>query len=296
LRILLFGGNGQIGTELQRSLAPLGEVVVATRNGRLANGTTCEAADFGEPATLASLIARIAPDIVVNAAAYTAVDAAEDDAATAFLINAQAPGAIAEACAARNLLMVHYSTDYVFDGNATRPYREDDPASPINVYGASKLAGEQAVQSSGTRHLIFRTAWVYAAHGRNFLTTILRLAKDREELRVVADQVGTPTPAALVADVTAERLAHDPHAAGIWHLAASGETTWHGFATALVDCAWAHGLLSRKPAIMATKSTHSQYRAKRPAYAVLDCAKLSLDRNSWLPEWQELVSEVILEI
>jgi dTDP-4-dehydrorhamnose reductase len=234
MRLLLFGANGQVGHELRRSLAPLGEVVCATRSGALADGTTCETADFDDPASLPGVVARVAPDVVVNAAAYTAVDKAETDADAAFRANAAAPGAIADACARMGALLVHYSTDYVFDGAGSRPYREDDPVSPLGVYGASKLAGEQAVQGSSARHLVFRTAWVYADHGRNFLLTMLRLAKERDELRVVADQVGTPTPAALIADVTAQAIARPFTGSGLWHLTASGSTTWHGFAEAIV--------------------------------------------------------------
>src|SRR5690606_19445384 len=188
MRLLLLGGNGQVGTELRRSLAPLGEVVVATRDGRLGDALACEVADLDQPGTLAGLVARIAPDVVVNAAAHTRVDKAESEPEAAFRANAEAPWVLAEACRERDALLVHYSTDYVFDGRGTRPYREDDPVAPLGVYGASKLAGEQAVRASGARHLVFRTAWVYAAHGRNFLRTMLRLAGERDELRVVADQ------------------------------------------------------------------------------------------------------------
>ena len=183
MKLLLLGGNGQVGRELRRSLAPLGELVVATRDGKDAD----VAADFDAPASLAAVIAQVAPDVVVNAAAYTAVDKAEGDIEAAFRANAEAPAAIADACAASGALLVHYSTDYVFDGGASQPYREDDATAPLGVYGASKLAGEDAIRASGARHVILRTAWVYASHGRNFLLTMLRLANERDELRVVAD-------------------------------------------------------------------------------------------------------------
>ena len=190
------------------------------------------------------------PDIVVNAAAYTAVDRAEDEPDAAFRANAQAPRVIAETCAARDALLVHYSTDYVFDGSGTRPYREDDPTAPLGVYGASKLAGEDAIRASGARHMIFRTAWVYAAHGRNFLRTMLRLAAERDELRVVADQVGSPTPAPMIADVTATRRCNDLPETGLWHLTSTGSTSWHGFAEAIVERARAMDLLAKRPAVV----------------------------------------------
>ena len=224
MRILLLGANGQGGHELRRALAlaPAGELVCATRGGLLDDGSRCEIADLDRPASLSGLIERIAPDVVVNAAAYTAVDRAESEPEAAFRVNAEAPAALASACAARGILLVHYSTDYVFDGTARRPYREDDPVSPVSVYGRSKLAGEDAIRASGARHMIFRTAWVYAGRAHNFMQTMLRLARERDELRVVDDQVGSPTPAALIADVTAHDLA--PH--DRW----TGELAWlrHG--------------------------------------------------------------------
>src|SRR5690606_78158 len=208
-------------------------------DGHLGDGGSCEVADFAAPQSLPALVDRIGPDVVVNAAAYTAVDRAETEREAAFRANAQAPGALAQACARRDALLVHYSTDYVFDGTATRPYREDDPVAPLGVYGESKLAGEQAVQASGARHMVFRTAWVYADRGRNFMLTMLRLAGERDELRVVADQTGTPTPASLIADTTATMLSRPFAGSGLWHLTARGETTWHGFAQAIVERAHA---------------------------------------------------------
>lgn len=290
MKILLFGANGQVGHELRRSLAPLGELVVTTRSGRLEDGVgslRCEIADFDAPDVLPALIARIAPDIVVNAAAYTAVDRAESDREAAFRANAAAPQRIAEACAARDALLVHYSTDYVFDGNGTRPYREDDPTSPLGVYGESKLAGEDAIRASGARHLIFRTAWVYASHGKNFMRTMLRLAAERDDLRVVSDQVGTPTSAALIADVTATVLARPFASSGVRHLTASGETTWHGFAEAIVADAHARGLLTRTPRVAPIATSDYPTPAKRPAYSVLDTAALKSDFAVDLPAWRE---------
>ncbi len=289
MKILLFGANGQVGHELRRSLAPLGELVVTTRSGTLDDGVAslrCEPADFDAPDALPALIERIAPDIVVNAAAYTAVDRAESDREAAFRANAAAPQRIAEACAARDALLVHYSTDYVFDGSGTRPYREDDPTSPLGVYGESKLAGEDAIRASGARHLIFRTAWVYASHGKNFMRTMLRLAAERDELRVVADQIGTPTPAALIADVTATVLARPFVRSGLWHLTAAGETTWHGFAEAIVSAAHAQGNLARKPRVVPIATLDYPTPAKRPAYSRLDLARIEADFAIVLPDWR----------
>ncbi|KAG1251339.1 hypothetical protein G6F57_018852 [Rhizopus arrhizus] len=189
MKLLVLGGNGQVGQELLRALAPLGKVVATTRSGILPDGSACETADFGHPDSLPALLDRLQPSIVVNAAAYTAVDRAEQDADAAFSANALAPGVIARWCALQGVPFVHYSTDYVFDGHGTQPYREDEPTAPLGVYGASKRDGELAVRAAGGRHLIFRTAWVYASHGANFLRTMLRVGTERDTLRVVADQV-----------------------------------------------------------------------------------------------------------
>jgi dTDP-4-dehydrorhamnose reductase len=293
MRILLFGGNGQVGTECRRSLAPLGELVVATRNGQLQDGTACEMADFDRPAALADLIGRIAPDVVVNAAAYTAVDRAESEPDAAFRANAEAPRRIADACARRDALLLHYSTDYVFDGRGTRPYREGDPTAPLGVYGTSKLAGEQAVRDSGARHMIFRTAWVYATHGSNFLRTMLRLAAERDELRVVADQVGSPTPAVLIADVSAKVLQRAPLQSGTWHLTASGDTSWCGFAEAIIDGAHARGLIERRPQITPITTADYPTPAARPAYSVLDTSALQRDFDLCLPSWQDGLGQIL---
>lgn len=296
MKILLFGANGQVGHELRRSLAPLGEVIETTRSGMLEDGTTCEIADFDMPQSLPALIDRIAPDVVVNAAAYTAVDRAESDRDAAFRANAEAPQRIAEACAERDALLVHYSTDYVFDGNGARPYRPDDATAPLGVYGESKLAGEQAVQASAARHLIFRTAWVYAAHGRNFMRTMLRLAAERDELRVVADQVGTPTPAALIADVTAMTLARPFARSGVWHLTAAGETTWHGFAEAILSAAHARGLIARMPRVVPIATAAYPTPAKRPGYSVLDTHGLRSEFAVDLPDWRQGLARTLDQI
>lgn len=295
MRILLFGANGQVGTELRRSLAPLGEVVAATRSGTLDDGGACEVADFDAPASLPALVERIAPDVVVNAAAYTAVDRAESDRDAAFRANAEAPARIAEACAARGARLIHYSTDYVFDGHGTRPYREDDPTAPAGVYGASKRAGEEAILARGADHLILRTAWVYAAHGKNFLRTMLRLAAERDALRVVADQTGTPTSAALIADMTARVLARRD-VGGIRHLTAAGQTTWHGFAEAIVAGAHARGLLARAVPVEPIATADYPTPAARPAYSVLDTSRLAADLDVRLPDWTAGLAAVLDEL
>lgn len=282
MKLLLLGGNGQVGRELRRSLPALGEVIVATRDG----GDADAIADFDRPESLGALIESVAPDVVVNAAAYTAVDKAETDTDAAFRVNAEAPAAIASACVACDALLVHYSTDFVFDGQATRPYREDDTTDPLGVYGASKLAGENAIRASGARHAILRTAWVYAAHGRNFLLTMLRLAGERDELRVVADQFGAPTPAAWIADATAEILRHGIEASGTWHLTAAGETSWYGFASAIVDEAHALGLVPRKPRVAAIPTSDYPTPARRPAYSVLDTTRLKNDFGIVPSDWR----------
>ncbi|MFZ5636777.1 MAG: dTDP-4-dehydrorhamnose reductase [Pseudomonadota bacterium] len=293
MTILLLGANGQVGRELRRSLAALGEVVPATRSGALEDGRPCERADFDAPESLPALIERVAPGIVVNAAAFTAVDRAEAEREAAFRANAEAPSRIAAACAAREALLVHYSTDYVFDGRGDRPYRESDATAPLGVYGASKLAGEEAIRGSEARHLMFRTAWVYAAHGHNFMRTMLRLAAERDELRVVADQIGTPTPAALIADVTAAALAHAPAVSGLWHLTAAGRTSWHGFAEAIVAGAHARGLLARSPRVTPIATADYPTPAKRPAWSVLDTARLRADFGVDLPLWSDALSAVL---
>jgi len=268
-------------------------VVCATRNGILQGAGRCESADFVEPGSLAGLVDRVAPDIVVNAAAYTAVDRAEADREAAFRVNADAPTELAHACARRDALLIHYSTDYVFDGRGNRPYREVDPTAPLGVYGASKLAGEEAIRGSGARHMIFRTAWVYGVYGKNFLLTMLRLAKEREELRVVSDQVGTPTPAALIADITAVILRRDDSASGTWHLTANGEISWHGFAEAIFEEACARGVLVRRPRVIPIPTTEYPTPAHRPAYSCLDTTLLSTSFGIELPTWRYALSQTL---
>jgi dTDP-4-dehydrorhamnose reductase len=287
VKLLLLGANGQVGHELRRSLAPLGHVVAATRDGKLADGGECETADFDVPESLAALVERIAPQVVVNAAAWTAVDLAEGEREAAFRANAEAPRLLAEACSRHGARLVHYSTDYVFDGRGTRPYREDDPTAPTSVYGESKLAGEEAIRASGAEHAILRTAWVYAPRGKNFLLTMLRLGAERDRLRVVADQFGTPTSAALIADTTARILAHPSRASGTWHLTAGGQASWHGFAEAIFAGAVERGLLPRAPVVEAISTADYPTPAARPAYSVLDTTKLRRDFGIDLPDWRE---------
>jgi len=294
--VLVLGGNGQLGQELLRALMPLGEVVATTRSGQLPDGSQCEVADFNQPDSLAALLDRLQPAGVVNAAAYTAVDRAEQEREAAFAANAVAPGVIARWCAAHDIPFVHYSTDYVFDGQGTTPYREDEPTSPLGVYGTSKRDGEDAVRAAGGRHLIFRTAWVYASHGANFLRTMLRVGAERDALRVVADQFGTPTPAALIADVTALALQHSGRLSGTWHLTASGQTSWHGFAEAIFAEALAAGVLNKVPQVEAIASSEYPTPAKRPACSVLDNHKLQQDLGISLPSWQDGLKRVIGEL
>ncbi|RTQ87538.1 MULTISPECIES: dTDP-4-dehydrorhamnose reductase [Stenotrophomonas] len=295
MTVLVFGGNGQVGQELLRALAPLGKVVATTRSGVLPDGSPCETADFGQPDSLPALLDRLQPSLVVNAAAYTAVDRAEQEVDAAFAANAEAPGVIARWCAAHDVPFVHYSTDYVFDGQGSAPYREDEPTAPLGVYGTSKRDGEDAVRAAGGRHLIFRTAWVYASHGANFLRTMLRVGAERDQLRVVADQIGTPTPAALIADVTAQALQHPGQLSGTWHLTAGGQTSWHGFAEAIFAEALTTGVLAKVPTVEAIPSSEYPTPAKRPAWSVLDNRKLQQDFGIVLPTWQDGLKRVMAE-
>uniref|UniRef100_UPI003F80BA45 dTDP-4-dehydrorhamnose reductase n=1 Tax=Xanthomonas sp. 0924 TaxID=2835534 RepID=UPI003F80BA45 len=294
---VLFGANGQVGTELLRALAADDAICATTRSGRLADGSACETADFDAPEMLAALLDRVGPSRVVNAAAYTAVDRAEQERDSAMRANAISPGVIAAWCASRNVPLVHYSTDYVFDGRGHAPYPEDAPTSPLGVYGETKLAGEEAIRASGTQHLILRTAWVYASHGANFLRTMLRVGAERDELRVVDDQVGTPTPAALIADVTAQLLRQrTPDTSGTWHLTAAGQTSWHGFAEGIFQQAVSAGLLPRAPRVVPITTADYPTPATRPAYSRLSINKLQREFDIVLPDWQLGLQHVIAEI
>lgn len=296
MTVLVFGGNGQLGQELLRALGAHGPVVAATRSGRLADGSACETADFDQPAALPALLDRLQPSVVVNAAAYTQVDRAEQEPDAARRANVDAPREIARWCARHAVPFVHYSTDYVFDGQSRVPYREDAPTAPLGVYGTTKRDGEDAIRAAGGRHLIFRTAWVYAEHSANFLRTMLRVGAERDVLRVVDDQIGTPTPAALIADVTAQALRHPGTLSGTWHLTATGETSWHGFAEAIFAAAVARGVLERAPRVEAITTADYPTPARRPAYSHLDVSRLQGDFGIRLPSWQEGLAQVMARL
>jgi len=296
MTILVFGANGQVGTELLRILSTWRDVIAATRSGQLQDGRACERADFNQPGTLPALLDRLRPSTLINAAAWTAVDRAEQEPDAAFRANAQVPGIIARWCATHDVPLIHYSTDYVFDGQAIQPYPENAPTAPLGVYGASKLAGEQAIREAGGRHLIFRTAWVYSAHGHNFLDTMLRLATERDELRVVADQIGTPTSARLIAEVTTKALQHPGQLSGTWHLTANGQASWYGFAEEIFRQALILGLIEKAPVLTPITTADYPTLASRPGYSCLDTAGLQQDFNLSLPDWQDDVHQVLLAL
>jgi dTDP-4-dehydrorhamnose reductase len=276
LRILLTGRDGQVGWELQKALAPLGELT-ALGPAEL---------DLAHPERIRDLVREAKPGIIVNAAAYTAVDNAESERDAAFAVNATAPGILAEETKRNGALLVHYSTDYVFDGAKPAPYVEEDEPSPLNVYGASKLAGERAIAASGCRHLILRTSWVYGPRGSNFYLTMLRLARERPELRVVDDQVGAPTSSLAIARATAQLLRRD--ALGLYHMCAAGETTWCGFARAILARA---GVATP---VVAIGTEDYPMPAKRPRNSRLDCSRLNATFGVALAPWEEQLSEVTL--
>ena len=296
MKILLLGKNGQVGWELQRSLAPLGELLALDRHG---DQDLC--GDLSDLDKLATTVRAVQPQVIVNAAAYTAVDQAESEATQAQRINAEAPAVLAREAKTCGALLLHYSTDYVFDGSGQRPWREDDATGPLSVYGRTKLDGEQAVVDSGCAHLILRTSWVCAARGGNFARTMLRLAGERERLTVIDDQWGAPTGAELIADVTAHaivRMRRQPAKGGIYHLAAAGETSWHGYAQYVIGQARqlrpAIELKVREIAPIPT----SQYPtpARRPHNSRLDCSKLQAAFDLRLPPWQDGVRRLLTEI
>ncbi|EKT4523089.1 dTDP-4-dehydrorhamnose reductase [Pseudomonas putida] len=295
MKILLLGKDGQVGWELQRSLAPLGEVLALNSRSESYCG------DLADLPGLARTVQDWAPDVIVNAAAYTAVDKAESEREQAFRVNAEAVGVLAQAAAASGALLVHYSTDYVFPGQGVTPWQETDEVGPLNVYGESKLAGEQAIQASGCKHLIFRTCWVYAARGNNFARTMLRLATERDTLGVIDDQFGAPTGAELIADVTAHAIVaarHDVALSGLYHLAAAGETTWCGYARFVLEHAAAAGVVLKVSAEAVNALTTDAYPtpAKRPANSRLDTHKLEKAFGLRLPEWQQGVARMLTEI
>ncbi len=292
-KIVILGANGQVGYELQRSLLPLGEVIALDRTQ----------ADLTQLDNLKQTLIDLKPNVIVNAAAYTAVDKAEEEQDLAMLINGEALKVIAEATKQLNALLIHYSTDYVFDGTKTEPYTEDDTPNPINVYGKTKLAGENAVIGSGCDYLLFRTSWVYSLHGHNFLKTILRFAQEREELSIVDDQIGRPTWARSIADVTVkcisqalDRIKENHFTSDLYHLSSQGDTSWYGFALEIIEQTRQKMLYNLRLKKLAPIST-DQYPtlAKRPANSRLCADKLENDYNVLLPNWQHALTACISE-
>jgi len=296
LKILLLGSSGQVGWELQRSLAPLGEL---TAIGRQQRGGLC--GDLSDPDSLAATVKSLAPDVIVNAAAYTAVDQAESEPEKARLINAQAPARLAREAEKTGAWLIHYSTDYVFDGTGTGPWREDDPRGPINVYGQTKLEGEAAIRKSGCPHLIFRTSWVYAARGKNFIHTMLRLAAERDLLKVINDQFGAATGAELIADVTAHaiRAAHkDENLSGTYHLAAAGQTSWYEYARLIIREAARAGMSLKVTPENVTSVPSKEFPtpAARPQNSRLDTTRLENTFNLHMPPWEDGVLRALHEV
>lgn len=293
ITILLFGKNGQVGWELQRSLAPLGKVIALDRTGQEG-----QCGDISDLDGLRNTIEQINPDILINAAGYTAVDLAQSEPEQAATLNHHAPALMAELMKAQGGCLVHYSTDYVFDGSGNQPWKEADSTGPLNVYGATKLAGEQAIQASGCQYLIFRTSWVYASRGNNFAKTMLRLAQERETLNVINDQVGAPTGAELIADVTAHALRQwqdQPAAAGLYHLAAQGETSWYDYAQYVFDWARSEGLPLALQSVNPIPSEDYPVPAIRPKNSRLDAQKLETTFNLQLPDWKQGVERMLQE-
>ena len=291
MKILLLGKNGQVGWELQRSLAPLGELVALDRRD----------ADLSQPDQLRETVLRLRPAVVVNAAAYTAVDKAESEPELAHAVNALAPGVLAVAADEVGALMVHFSTDYVFDGSGDTPRSENAPIGPLSVYGQTKLEGEQRIQAACARHLILRTSWVHAARGGNFARTMLRLAKEREELKVIDDQIGAPTGADLIADVTAHairQVVRDPACLGTCHLAAAGETSWHGYARFVLETArkLQPELTLRAREVLPIPTSAYPTAARRPLNSRLDTTRLRQTFGLSLPRWETGVRRMLAEI
>ena len=295
MNILLLGKNGQVGWELQRSLAVLGHVTA------LDHDSTGHCGDFANPAGIADTVRALRPDIIVNAAAHTAVDKAESEPDLARLLNATTPGVLAEEAARLGAWLIHYSTDYVFDGSGSRPWVETDVPAPLSVYGRTKLEGEQLIQQSGAQHLILRTSWVYAARGGNFAKTMLRLAQERERLTVIDDQWGAPTGADLLADVTAHAIRHlqqRPQDAGLYHLVAGGETNWNLYAKYVLDQAQkaqsAIKIVAKEVAPVPTSAFPTP--AVRPHNSRLNTTKLQTTFGLTLPHWQQGVARMLYEI
>ena len=295
-KILLFGADGQVGWELQRALAPLGEVIVSSPFAGDANR-----ADFTRPESLEALVRRIDPEIIVNAAAHTAVDRCESEPELARAINAGSPAALARVAQASNATLVHYSTDYVFDGSGSTPWKEDSPTGPLSVYGRTKLEGEDAIRASDCRHLVLRTSWVYAARGGNFMRTMLKLAAERDALNVVADQIGAPTGAELLADTTAlmlRSLEARPELAGTYHVVAGGECSWHDYAKLAIEFARTRGHAIRvaPEAVKPIESSAYPTPARRPTNSRLDTTRVQRAFGLRLPPWQQGVERTLIEM
>ncbi|WP_222890637.1 MULTISPECIES: dTDP-4-dehydrorhamnose reductase [Enterobacteriaceae] len=293
MNILLFGKTGQVGWELQRALAPLGTVTAVD----VKSTTFC--GDFSNPEGVAETVRRVRPDVIVNAAAHTAVDKAESEREFAELLNATSVKAIAVEAEKLGAWLIHYSTDYVFPGTGERPWLETDAVAPLNVYGETKLAGEKAVQENCTKHLIFRTSWVYAGKGNNFAKTMLRLAKDRPELSVINDQFGAPTGAELLADCTAHAIRtalHKPEVAGLYHLVASGTTTWHDYAALVFAEAKAAGMALAIEKLNAVPTSAYPTPARRPTNSRLNTEKFQRQFELVLPDWQVGVKRMLAEL
>ena len=299
-KILLFGKNGQVGWELQRSLAPLGELVALDSQGKHAQSQHL-CGDFTNLQGIVQTIRDVAPDVIVNAAAHTAVDKAESEPELARTINALAPGVLAQEAKRSGAWLVHYSTDYVFDGSGDRPWLETDATGPLGVYGKTKLEGEEAILATGCKHLIFRTSWVYAARGGNFAKTMLKLAQERDSLNVINDQIGAPTGADLLADITAHAIRtalQRPDVSGLYHLVASGQTSWHGYASFIIDLARQAGVAIKvaPEAIQPVPTSAFPTPAKRPMNSRLNTSKLQNTFNLNLPHWQSGVTRLLAEI
>ena len=292
MKILLLGKNGQLGSELQRSLAPLGELLALDRRSTLHCG------DLLNLEGLAETVRALRPDVVVNATAYTAVDKAESDQEVAHRVNALAPEVLSRECAALGAYLVHFSTDYVFDGSGQTPWTEFDATGPVNVYGQSKLAGEQGIAKQGARHVIFRTSWVYGTEGGNFAKTMLRLAQERDKMAVINDQFGAPTGAALLADITALALQLPAPLMGIYHLAAAGETTWYAYAEYVLAKSkqLKPNLNYTVKEFVAVPTSDFPTPAKRPLNSRLDCSRLTEALKRPLPPWQAGVDQVLAKI
>jgi dTDP-4-dehydrorhamnose reductase len=295
MKILLLGKNGQVGWELQRSLTPLGELIA------LDSASQDRCGDLTNLEGLAQTIRTLAPDIIVNAAAYTAVDKAESEPEHSRTINALAPGILAQEAKRCGAWLIHYSTDYVFDGNGDKPWVENDPTGPLNIYGKTKLEGEVAIRATGCQHLIFRTSWVYAARGSNFAKTMLRLAKERDRLTVIDDQIGAPTGADLLADVTAHAIRtaqQQPQVSGLYHLVPGGQTSWHGYARFVIDFARQADIEIKvaPEAIQPVPSSAFPLPAVRPKNSLLDTGKLRNTFGLNLPCWQNGVTRMLSEI